>query len=149
MSDRRRLDPFDWHDQRYWVGSAGSGPRQRDDAAEHTGLGPAATAVYDEALRLMLGRHADYGPYNIAHGWPDPLSALIVRMGDKMERIKNLLAKGEGDVYGERARDSWMDLGNYSLIGCLVIDGSWPGLSARNQKTPRSKENHDSLGNHP
>ena len=113
------------------------------------GLGPAAGALYEEALRVLLGRNADYGPLNITNGWPDPLSALVVRMGDKLERIKNLLAKGEGDVYGERARDSWLDLGNYAFIGCLVIDGSWPGISARNQKTPLSKENHGPLGNHP
>ena len=147
--DPAGLDPFDRDDPRYWLGSGKHRQAERLDCEPPAGLGPAAGALYEEALRVLLGRNADYGPLNITNGWPDPLTALVVRMGDKLERIKNLLAKGEGDVYGERARDSWLDLGNYAFIGCLVIDGSWPGISARNQKTPLSKENHGPLGNHP
>ena len=149
MSEQRRLDPFDRHDPRYWLGGDKHRPGSGDYHVPNTGLGPAAGAVYAEAQRLMLGRHADYGPHNIAAAWPDPLTALAVRITDKLERIKNLLAKGEGDVYGERARDSWIDLANYALIGVLVIDGSWPELSARNRRKPLSKENHVPLGDHP
>lgn len=86
-------------------------------------------SVFDEAEELLLGRHRDYGPGNIANGYPDPLTALVVRMGDKFERIKNLLrSEGLSPAYGERLRDSWMDLGNYALIGVLVQDGKWPGV---------------------
>jgi hypothetical protein len=86
--------------------------------------------VFDEAEDIMVGRHRDYGPGNIANGYPDPLTALVVRMGDKMERIKNLLSS-DTPVYGERLRDSWMDLANYGLIGVMCIDGDWPGVKAR------------------
>lgn len=84
--------------------------------------------VFDEAEEIMLGRHRDYGPNNIAHAFPDPLTALVVRMSDKLERIKNLLRQGDGQVYGERLRDSWLDLANYALIGVMVQDGTWPGV---------------------
>lgn len=85
-------------------------------------------SVFDEAEELLIGRHKDYGPGNIANAYPDPLTALVVRMGDKMERIKHILASEGEAVYGERLRDSWLDLANYSLIGTLVLDGKWPGV---------------------
>jgi hypothetical protein len=85
--------------------------------------------VFDEAEDLLIGRHRDYGPGNVANGFPDPLSALVTRMGDKFERIKNLLTT-DGPTYGERLRDSWLDLANYGLIGVMVIDGNWPGVKA-------------------
>ncbi len=89
----------------------------------------AVADVFDEAEDLLIGRHRDYGPGNIANGYPDPLTALVVRMGDKMERIKNLLSS-DSPTYGERLRDSWLDLANYGLIGVMVIDGNWPGVKA-------------------
>ena len=102
--------------------------------AADQGLDPAfliaVANVFDEAEDLMIGRHRDYGPGNIANGFPDPLTALVVRMGDKMERIKNLLTSDK-PVYGERLRDSWIDVANYGLIGVMCIDGTWPGVKAR------------------
>lgn len=100
--------------------------------AADQGLDPAfvfnVMSVFDEAQDLLLGRHRDYGPGNIANAYPDPLTALVVRMGDKMERIKHIL-KSEGEaVYGERLRDSWLDLANYALIGVMVQDKTWPGV---------------------
>jgi hypothetical protein len=86
--------------------------------------------VFDEAEDLMIGRHRDYGPGNIANAYPDPLTALVVRMGDKSERIKHLLSSSHS-IYGERLRDSWMDLANYGLIGVMVIDGKWPGVKGK------------------
>ena len=104
--------------------------------ASSQGLEPgfliAVASVFDEAEDLMVGRHRDYGPGNIANGYPDPLTALVVRMGDKMERIKHLLSTGQS-TYGERLRDSWLDLANYSLIGVMCIDGTWPGVKGAKQ----------------
>jgi hypothetical protein len=77
---------------------------------------------------VLIGRHRDYGPGNIANAYPDPLTALVVRMGDKMERIKNLLTQGDSHTYGERMRDSWLDVANYALIGMMVQDRTWPGI---------------------
>lgn len=121
------------------TGSGFSEDSDRQEEGFHRGL-PAADqgldpafvfnvmSVFDEAQDLLLGRHRDYGPGNIANAYPDPLTALVVRMGDKMERIKHILATEGEAVYGERLRDSWLDLANYSLIGTLVLDGKWPGV---------------------
>ena len=141
------------------TGSGFSADSDRQEPGFHRGL-PAADqgldpafvfavmSVFDEAQDILLGRQKDYGPGNIANAYPDPLTALIVRMGDKTERIKHLLSKG-GGTYGERMRYSWIDLANYALIGVMVQDGTWPGISARNQLKPLSKESNEPLGGNP
>lgn len=121
------------------TGSGFSTDSDRQEERFHRGLPAAdqgldATFLFDvlstfnEAEDLLIGRHKDYGPGNIANAYPDPLTALVVRMSDKMERIKHIL-KSEGEaVYGERLRDSWLDLANYALIGVMVQDKTWPGI---------------------
>ena len=120
------------------TGSGFSEDSDRQEEGFHRGL-PAADqgldpafifnvmAVFDEAQDILIGRHKDYGPGNIANAYPDPTTALVVRMGDKMERIRHLLTK-DGLRYGEPLRDSWLDLANYALIGVMVQDGKWPGV---------------------
>ena len=85
-----------------------------------------AMKVYDEARNILVGRQIDYGPNNVARAWPDAITALIVRMNDKFERIKNL--HGSEAAFGERVRDSWLDLCNYAAIGVMVLDRTWPNL---------------------
>ena len=148
MSDGRGLDPDRRSDPFYWTGSVGGGSGDWQDRVPRTGFVDDVSEVFAEAINILIGRHADYGPGNIANAFPDPLTALIVRMGDKTERIKHLLSKG-GDTYGERMRVSWIDLANYALIGVMVQDGTWPGISAHNQTKPLSKENNESLGGNP
>lgn len=148
VSDTRGLGPIDRRDPFYWAGSSGRGHGDWQDRVPNTGFVDDVSEVFAEAINILIGRHADYGPGNIANAYPDPLTALIVRMGDKTERIKHLLSKG-GGTYGERMRDSWIDLANYALIGVMVQDGTWPGISARNQLKPLSKENNEPLGGNP
>lgn len=121
------------------TGAGFSEDRDRQEEGFHRGL-PAADqgldpafvfavmSVFDEAQDILLGRQKDYGPGNIAGGYPTPLIALVTRMNDKLERIKHILSKDGEAVYGERLRDSWLDLANYALIGILVQDGNWPGV---------------------
>lgn len=148
MSDERGLGASGRSDPFYWIGSVGGGSGDWQDRVPRTGFVDDVSEVFAEAINILIGRHADYGPGNIANAYPDPLTALIVRMGDKTERIKHLLSKG-GDTYGERMRDSWLDLANYALIGVMVQDGTWPGISAHNRTKPLSKENDESLGGNP
>ena len=121
------------------TGSGFDQDRDRQEAGFHRGL-PAADqgldptfvfncmSVFDEAQDILLGRQRDYGPTNIAGGYPTPLIALVTRMNDKLARIKHILASDGEAVYGERLRDSWLDLANYALIGVMVQDGKWPGV---------------------
>lgn len=86
----------------------------------------AVQSVYQEAGALLLRKHRDYGPRNIADAPGGALNGLRVRMHDKLARINNLIGK-ERDPENESLRDSFMDIANYGLIAVLVLDEQWPG----------------------
>ena len=74
---------------------------------------------------LLLKKHKDYGPRNIADAPGGAINGLRVRMHDKMARINHLVDTKQ-DAVNEPLRDSFMDLANYAMIGLLVVDGKWP-----------------------
>jgi hypothetical protein len=81
--------------------------------------------IMDTAGNLLIRKHHDYGPKNIAHSPGGPLNGLRVRMWDKIARINNLLDSGV-QPSNESLRDSYLDLLNYSAIAMMVLDGVWP-----------------------
>jgi len=81
--------------------------------------------VLDGAGNLLLKKHRDYGPTNIAGAPGGPLNGLRVRMWDKTARINHLIDSG-ATPENESLRDSFIDLLNYSAIALLVLDGKWP-----------------------
>ncbi len=88
-----------------------------------------AAFVFDEALTLLLRKHADYGPKNIAQAPGGALNGLAVRLHDKVARMAHLLSTGS-TPNNESLRDTMLDIANYGLIGVLVLDKKWPGLDA-------------------
>jgi hypothetical protein len=82
-------------------------------------------AILDAAGNLLIKKHNDYGPKNIALSPGGPLNGLRVRMWDKAARINNLLDSGVKPS-NESLRDSFIDLLNYSAIAMMVLDGTWP-----------------------
>lgn len=83
--------------------------------------------ILDAAGNLLIQKHHDYGPKNIAQSPGGPLNGLRVRMWDKIARINNLLDSGV-EPSNESLRDSFLDLLNYSAIAMMVLDKTWPGL---------------------
>ena len=83
--------------------------------------------VLDSAGNLLIRKHHDYGPKNVAHSPGGPLNGLRVRMWDKVARISNLV---DSKVHpsNESLRDSFIDLLNYSAIAIIVLDKTWPEL---------------------
>jgi hypothetical protein len=81
--------------------------------------------IMDTAGNLLIRKHHDYGPKNIAHSPGGPLNGLRVRIWDKVARINNLLDSGVKPS-NESLRDSYLDLLNYSAIAMMVLDGVWP-----------------------
>lgn len=86
-----------------------------------------AFKVYDEAFNILLKKNADYGPSNIADSPGGPLNGILVRMWDKMSRLRHLVESGV-EPENESLRDTLMDMANYSLIAMIVLDGNWPGM---------------------
>jgi hypothetical protein len=74
---------------------------------------------------LLVRKHRDYGPKNIALSPGGPINGLRVRMHDKMARINHLVDSGKNPD-NESLRDSFMDMANYAVIALMVLDGEWP-----------------------
>lgn len=78
-----------------------------------------------EAYDLLIKKHLDYGPGNIAGAPGGSVNGLRVRMHDKLARINHLIDSGK-EPDNESLRDSFLDLMNYSAIGLMVLDNKWP-----------------------
>ena len=83
--------------------------------------------VLDGAGNLLIRKHKDYGPKNIAHSPGGALNGLRVRMHDKTARINHLIDSKVAPS-NESLKDSFVDLLNYSAIAILVLEGKWPEL---------------------
>lgn len=81
--------------------------------------------IIDELGNLLISKQRDYGPGNINNAYGGSLNGLMVRMGDKWERLKNLLNSGDTPQH-ESIEDSFKDLANYCIIAMMVQRGNWP-----------------------
>ena len=81
-------------------------------------------SLYD----VMLKKHEDYGPMNIAGAPGGAINGLRVRMYDKLARLNNLIDTGDTPNY-ESIEDTLIDLANYAIIGLLVQRGQWKGVT--------------------
>lgn len=85
----------------------------------------------DVDLELCWRKNNDYGKDNInAFG----VIGVIIRMNDKMERLKKMVFDNKGnprnlndlqDSVGESIEDTLGDLANYSAIARMVIEKEW------------------------
>jgi DNA polymerase II small subunit/DNA polymerase delta subunit B len=82
--------------------------------------------IMDELGNLMISKQLDYGPDNINNAHGGPINGLMVRLGDKFERLKNLLKKQQVKPQHEPIEDSFKDLANYGVIGLMIQRGLWP-----------------------
>ena len=80
--------------------------------------------IYDELMSVLLAKHKDYGPRNIADAPGGALNGLRVRIHDKIARINNLIDKNSKPQY-ESLEDSFKDLANYAIIALLVLRDKW------------------------
>jgi hypothetical protein len=78
----------------------------------------------DELADLLLKKHKDYGPKNIADAPGGALNGLRVRIHDKTARINNLVDSG-AKPENESLEDSFKDLANYAIIALMVLRGQW------------------------
>jgi hypothetical protein len=86
--------------------------------------------TFSELEDLLLSKHKDYGPSNIAEAPGGAINGLRVRMHDKLARINNLYEymedSGGFQPQHESIEDSFKDMANYAIIGLLVLRGQWP-----------------------
>ena len=74
--------------------------------------------VQDEALELFRKKNTDYGDAFATYG----TVGVIVRMGDKIQRLLSISNKGVVLVDTESLRDTLIDLHNYAAMGIMLLD---------------------------
>ena len=75
-------------------------------------------AVQKEGLELFKRKNNDYGDAFANYG---PVG-VIVRMGDKINRLMNITKTGVTMVNDEGLRDTLIDLHNYSAMAIMLMD---------------------------
>jgi len=114
-----------------------SGPRIKGGELSHTGksveykpkrptleFADEVRIIYDELMSLLLSKHRDYGPRNIADAPGGAINGLRVRMHDKLARINNLV-DSKSEPEHESLEDSFKDMANYAIIGMLLLRDKW------------------------
>lgn len=76
------------------------------------------TAIQEEARVLFEKKNKDYGDAFATYG---PVG-VIVRMGDKINRLTTISKKGITLVNNESLRDTLIDLHNYSAMAIMLLD---------------------------
>lgn len=74
--------------------------------------------LHDEALELFRKKNSDYGDAFATYG----TVGVIVRMGDKIQRLISVSKKGVALVDNESLRDTLIDLHNYAAMGIMLLD---------------------------
>ncbi len=75
----------------------------------------------DSFVMVFIKKQQDYGPYNIAKFGE---AGIIVRLSDKLERIKHLMKTGM-QPNNEPFVDTIIDIANYCVILHLVLNNKW------------------------
>lgn len=85
-----------------------------------------ANNIYLTLEDILIKKQLDYGPGNINNAPGGALNGVLVRMNDKMERLKHLVYQLDGEPQNESIDDSFLDIANYAVIAMMVRQGSWP-----------------------
>jgi hypothetical protein len=76
------------------------------------------TNVQKEALELFRRKNTDYGDAFSNYG----TVGVIVRMGDKIQRLISVSNNGVALIDSESLRDTLIDLHNYAAMGIMLLD---------------------------
>jgi len=75
-------------------------------------------AIQSEARELFKKKNADYGDSFATYG----TIGVLVRLGDKIQRLQSITSKGINLVEDEKLRDTLIDLHNYAAMGIMLLD---------------------------
>ena len=86
-----------------------------------------------EQYETFCKKQMDYGPSNIAMGTGVgtavnvdlSLTALVVRINDKIQRLLNLVVTNKREAQNEPIEDAFKDLSVYGVIAQIVKNGKW------------------------
>ena len=76
--------------------------------------------IQHEALSLFEKKNTDYGD-SFAN---DGIIGVLVRLGDKIQRLKHITQNGITLVNDETLRDTLLDLHNYSAMAIMLLNST-------------------------
>ena len=94
--------------------------------------------IQQEALALFKKKNADYGDAFANYG----TIGVIVRMGDKIQRLMNVTKNGINLVETESLRDTLIDLHNYSAMAIMLLDEKPKNLTLEIPQSPPPPPNN-------
>jgi hypothetical protein len=92
--------------------------------------------VQDEARRLFARKNKDYGDSFATYG---PIG-VIVRIGDKIQRLQSITRSNITMVNDESIRDTLIDLHNYSAMAIMLMDEE-----TKTKKTQQQQEQQENV----
>ena len=89
--------------------------------------------IQQEQYLTFCKKQMDYGPSNISMGTGIgesvnqklSLTALVIRINDKVQRLLNLVVTNDRDAQNEPVEDAFKDLSVYGIIAQIVKNGKW------------------------
>ena len=94
--------------------------------------------VQNEAHNLFIQKNKDYGDAFANYG----TIGVIVRMGDKIQRLMNVTKNGINLVETESLRDTLIDLHNYSAMAIMLLDEKPKNLTLEIPQSPPPPPNN-------
>jgi len=94
--------------------------------------------IQQEAFELFAKKNADYGDAFSKYG----TVGVLVRMGDKLERMRNVSKHGVTLVNDETLRDTLIDLHNYSAMAIMCMEDHDTEFKRQSQKTEDVMTSH-------
>jgi hypothetical protein len=76
------------------------------------------TIIQTEAKELFSKKNKDYGDAFATYG---PIGVLV-RIGDKIQRLQSISKSGVTLVEDEKIRDTLIDLHNYAAMAIMLLD---------------------------
>lgn len=92
--------------------------------------------VQCEASDLFIKKNKDYGDAFAKYG---PIGVLV-RIGDKINRLISVTKNGINLVKDEKLRDTLIDLHNYSAMAVMLLDEGHEGAAGRTDVSLKSSE---------
>jgi hypothetical protein len=93
--------------------------KQQVVTSQPTSLDQAFSQVNDELLKMFLKKHKDYGKGNILAVGE---IGIVLRITEKIERLKNLLLKGDAPT-NESIEETFIDIAVYANLAILLRRG--------------------------
>ena len=106
----------------------------QDMARRYPNMFRAIPMLQWDLFKTLAVKNKNYGAGNITMGgdiYNDPqamqfaMTALSIRLNDKMQRFMNLVRTGEAGTSDETVMDTLLDMSNYALIGAVILTNNW------------------------